>query len=78
MSQSSHTAAITGAGASPLKPSDRLPVLFVGHGNPMNAIEDNQYRRSWQALGAEFGRSRPRPQLILCVSAHRVTDGRLG
>ena len=31
--------------------TDALPVLFVGHGNPMNAIEDNEYRRAWQALG---------------------------
>ena len=38
-----------------LKKSDRMPVLFVGHGSPMNAIGDNEYRRSWKALGAEFG-----------------------
>ena len=41
----------------------------------MNAIGDNAYRRSWQALGAEFGSSRPKPQLILCVSAHWLTEG---
>jgi 4,5-DOPA dioxygenase extradiol len=58
-----------------LQPSARLPVLFVGHGSPMNAIEDNEYRRSWQALGAEFGTSWPRPQLILCISAHWLTQG---
>lgn len=62
-----------------LRKSPRLPVLFLGHGSPMNAIEDNEYRRSWQALGAEFadtGASRyPRPQLILCVSAHWLTRG---
>lgn len=58
-----------------LKPSPRLPVLFVGHGSPMNAIEDNEFRRSWQALGGEFGRTWPRPQLILCVSAHWLTHG---
>ena len=52
-----------------------MPVLFLGHGSPMNAIEDNEYRRSWQALGAEFGASRPRPQLILCISAHWLTRG---
>ena len=60
---------------SSLKKSERMPVLFVGHGSPMNAIGDNEYRRSWQALGTEFGSQRPRPQLILCISAHWLTDG---
>lgn len=47
----------------------------------MNAIEDNAFRRSWQALGQQFGTSSgvqgrwPRPQLILCISAHWLTDG---
>lgn len=58
-----------------LKKSPRMPVLFLGHGSPMNAIEDNEYRRSWQALGAEFGTRYPRPQLILCISAHWLTRG---
>ncbi len=58
-----------------LKPSPRMPVLFLGHGSPMNAIEDNLYRRSWQALGAEFGKNYPQPQLILCISAHWLTRG---
>ena len=58
-----------------LKKSPRMPVLFVGHGSPMNAIGDNAYRRSWQALGAEFGGRYPTPQLILCVSAHWLTRG---
>ena len=67
-------AAALGALAS-LKKSDRMPVLFLGHGSPMNAIEDNDYRRSWQALGAEFGARLPRPQMILCISAHWLTTG---
>ncbi len=58
-----------------LQKSDRLPVLFLGHGSPMNAIGDNEYRRSWQALGAEFGSKMARPQMILCISAHWLTDG---
>ncbi len=58
-----------------LKKSDRMPVLFVGHGSPMNAIGDNEYRRSWQALGAQFGAKYPPPQLILCISAHWLTEG---
>ena len=56
-----------------------MPVLFLGHGSPMNAIEDNAYRRSWQALGAEFaphaGAKFPTPQLIICISAHWLTRG---
>ncbi len=58
-----------------LQKSDRMPVLFLGHGSPMNAIGDNEYRRSWQALGAEFGSKIARPQLILCISAHWLTEG---
>lgn len=58
-----------------LKKSARMPVLFLGHGSPMNAIEDNAYRRSWTALGGEFGGKWPMPQLIVCVSAHWLTEG---
>ncbi|MET4578036.1 4,5-DOPA dioxygenase extradiol [Ottowia thiooxydans] len=58
-----------------LKPSTRMPVLFVGHGSPMNAIEDNHWRRSWQSLGAELLRRSERPQMILCISAHWLTRG---
>lgn len=53
----------------------RMPVLFVGHGSPMNAIEDNAFRRSWQALGREFGAKYPMPHLVLCISAHWLTEG---
>jgi 4,5-DOPA dioxygenase extradiol len=56
-----------------------MPVLFLGHGSPMNAIEDNAYRRSWQALGQDFGSGVgskfPLPQLIVCISAHWLTRG---
>lgn len=55
--------------------SVRMPVIFVGHGSPMNVIEDSQYRRAWQSLGAQFGVRWPKPQLILCVSAHWITQG---
>jgi 4,5-DOPA dioxygenase extradiol len=57
-----------------LKPSPRMPVLFVGHGSPMNAIEDNAWRRSWQAMGKELLARAVQPQLILCVSAHWLTQ----
>ena len=49
----------------------RLPALFVGHGSPTNAIEDNEFSRSW----AEAGSALPRPRAILCVSAHWETQG---
>lgn len=55
--------------------TEKMPVLFLGHGSPMNAIEDNAYRRGWQALGSEFGVKWPRPRLILCISAHWLTRG---
>jgi 4,5-DOPA dioxygenase extradiol len=48
-----------------------MPVLFVGHGNPMNAIERNDFFRGWQ----EIARRLPRPAAILCVSAHWETQG---
>jgi 4,5-DOPA dioxygenase extradiol len=49
----------------------RLPVLFVGHGSPMNAIEDNVFSRGHAALA----RLVPRPRAILAVSAHWESDG---
>jgi 4,5-DOPA dioxygenase extradiol len=52
-----------------------MPVLFLGHGSPMNAILDNTYRRSWQAMGEELLARYPKPQLIVCVSAHWLTKG---
>jgi 4,5-DOPA dioxygenase extradiol len=58
-----------------LRPSDRMPVLFLGHGSPMNAIGDNEYLQSWRELGVQFGSKWPRPQLVLCVSAHWLTEG---
>lgn len=48
-----------------------MPVLFVGHGSPMNAIEDNEFSRGWRALARRL----PRPRAILCVSAHWETRG---
>ena len=49
----------------------RLPALFVGHGSPMNAVQDNPWTRGWEAIAAEL----PRPDAILCVSAHWETRG---
>ena len=58
-----------------LKKSDRMPVLFLGHGSPMNALPGNDYFESWRALGRDFGSKVARPQLILCISAHWLTQG---
>ena len=49
----------------------RMPVLFIGHGNPMNAIEDNEFSAAWAALGSELSK----PEAILSVSAHWETEG---
>src|SRR6476659_7341616 len=43
-----------------------LPAIFFGHGNPLNALLENDYTRRWAALGASL----PQPKAILCVSAH--------
>lgn len=48
-----------------------LPALFVGHGSPMNAIQDNAYSRAWRALAASLAR----PKAILSVSAHWYLPG---
>lgn len=50
---------------------EKMPVLFMGHGSPMNAIEDNEFSRAW----AEMGKSLPKPRAILAVSAHWETNG---
>jgi 4,5-DOPA dioxygenase extradiol len=51
--------------------SDKMPVLFLGHGSPMNAIEDNIFVKAFQ----ELGNSIPTPKAIICVSAHWFTNG---
>src|SRR5687768_10664385 len=48
------------------KMSQRMPAIFFGHGNPMNALADNAFTRAW----LDLGQSIPRPKAILCVSAH--------
>jgi 4,5-DOPA dioxygenase extradiol len=49
----------------------RMPALFVGHGNPMNAIETNAITGAWRALA----RTLPRPRAVACVSAHWYLPG---
>ncbi|MCB1401014.1 MAG: 4,5-DOPA dioxygenase extradiol [Rhodobacteraceae bacterium] len=54
-----------------LATSDRMPLVFLGHGSPMNAIEDTRFSRAW----SELGKTLPRPKAILVVSAHWMTRG---
>lgn len=51
--------------------TEKMPVLFVGHGSPMNAIEDNAYSRGWSEVAGNL----PKPKVILCISAHWLTRG---
>jgi 4,5-DOPA dioxygenase extradiol len=46
--------------------SERLPALFLGHGSPMNALQENDWTRAWAAIGARL----PRPRAVLAISAH--------
>lgn len=48
-----------------------MPVLFVGHGSPMNAIIENEFVQNWR----ELGKTLPKPKAILCISAHWETRG---
>ena len=51
--------------------STKAPALFVGHGSPMNAIEDTPSARGWAEVAARF----PKPRAIVAISAHWVTEG---
>jgi 4,5-DOPA dioxygenase extradiol len=57
--------------AESINSTSRMPVLFLGHGSPMNAIEDNEFVHGW----IEAGNSVPKPRAILCISAHWETRG---
>lgn len=48
-----------------------MPVLFVGHGSPMNGIEDNQFSQGWRKIASEI----PKPNAVLVVSAHWLSNG---
>jgi 4,5-DOPA dioxygenase extradiol len=53
------------------KQGTRMPAFFIGHGSPMNGIEDNEFSRSW----ANLGKSLTIPKAVLCISAHWLTEG---
>ena len=49
--------------------TEKMPVLFLGHGSPMNAIEENEFVAGWRNIGKTL----PKPNAILCISAHWET-----
>lgn len=51
--------------------TEKMPVLFLGHGSPMNAIEENEFVRGFQTIGKDI----PKPKAILVISAHWETKG---
>lgn len=51
--------------------TEKMPVLFLGHGSPMNAIEENQFVRGFREISKKI----PTPNAILCISAHWFTKG---
>ncbi|GAA5028395.1 dioxygenase [Marivirga lumbricoides] len=53
--------------------TEKMPVLFLGHGSPMNAIEENEFVREFRGIGKIL----PKPNAILCISAHWETRGTL-
>lgn len=55
----------------PLKSTEKMPVLFLGHGSPMNAIEENEFVSGFRKVSTEI----QKPKAILCVSAHWETSG---
>jgi 4,5-DOPA dioxygenase extradiol len=71
------TTAVPAEGAAPMTQetphhaTGRMPVLFVGHGSPMNAIEDNEWSRGFRTLAGLL----PRPKAVLSVSAHWFVSG---
>ncbi|WP_413998326.1 4,5-DOPA dioxygenase extradiol [Flavobacterium sp. W1B] len=50
---------------------EKLPALFIGHGSPMNGIEDSAFSRNWAKMGSEI----PKPKAVLVISAHWLTNG---
>jgi 4,5-DOPA dioxygenase extradiol len=56
---------------SGLTPTEKMPVLFLGHGSPMNAIEENEFVTGFRTIGKTI----PKPKAILVISAHWETKG---
>lgn len=56
---------------APFSNTEKMPVLFLGHGSPMNAIEENEFVTGFRTVGKEIAK----PNAILCISAHWETQG---
>jgi 4,5-DOPA dioxygenase extradiol len=53
-----------------------LPTFFLGHGSPMNAIQDTEFSRGWASIGEKIGLSKSgKPSSVVIVSAHWLTEG---
>ncbi|HAP01751.1 MAG TPA: 4,5-DOPA dioxygenase extradiol [Bacteroidetes bacterium] len=50
---------------------EKMPLLFIGHGSPMNAIEENEFSQRWSQMGKDI----IQPKAVLCISAHWLTQG---
>ncbi|MEB8433059.1 4,5-DOPA dioxygenase extradiol [Cocleimonas sp. KMM 6892] len=65
-----------------LPKSPTMPVMFIGHGSPMNAINENAFNESWRKIGKQFGEGSDakwtKPSAILVISAHWQTTGGIG
>jgi 4,5-DOPA dioxygenase extradiol len=59
--------------------TSQMPVLFIGHGSPMNALENNIYTQNWKKIAGDIetaaGRNGVKPKAIICISAHWLTKG---
>ncbi len=55
----------------PLESTEKMPVLFLGHGSPMNAIEENEFVQGFRKTAQSF----EKPKAVLCISAHWETNG---
>lgn len=53
----------------------KLPALFLGHGNPMNALASNPWTEAWSRLGGDIGQVHGKPRAVLCISAHWYGPG---
>lgn len=51
--------------------TEKMPIIFLGHGSPMNAIEENDFVNGWRKIGQSI----PKPTAIICISAHWETSG---
>ena len=54
-----------------MKSGKIMPVLFIGHGSPENALKDNEFTKNWKKVASSL----PKPEAVLCISAHWLKEG---